>query len=62
MAKKKEITLKGIDQAISKVVTELHKAQKATKSAGKKKLALKIKKLKRVKKELKAICRGTFSR
>jgi len=58
----KTITLKGIDRAISKVVKELQGSKKKAKPAVKKELDLDIKKLKRVKKELRAICRGTFSK
>ena len=58
----KPITLKGVDHAISKVVKELQDAKKTAKLTGKKQLDLKIKKLNRVKKELRAICHGTFSK
>lgn len=59
MPKKIKVSLSGIVQQIDKVTEKLEAAKKsAAKAPMKKKLEIKIKKLKKIEKEVCALCRG----
>lgn len=61
MAKTKIISLRGIVREISKTEAELLQAEKRAAKRGKKALALKIRKLKQMKRTLMLMCRNGFN-
>jgi hypothetical protein len=62
MAKKVEVSLKGIGKQIEQAEGKLSAASRGLKDAvQKKKVVAKIKALKKVKSELKMICKGSYN-